>query len=262
MAFDLPEIGLYFLLIGLAVLGGLLLLPYLLGPVLIYFTVRLSGNPVLEELSLDDPDLPRSAEKYLVPTVEQLEEEGFELLGVYFMDEFVPKVKNFFALLGKPSTRELVLAAVTYPKSTLGHHLRHVEFSTRMTDGTVIDTSNSLELPAFKSVPRHHVVLLPWIRDVGELYRIHQAAVEYFSPGGTREWRVGDDPRGYFRQALLEEMAEQVETGYFYRDATGDFRPTLKGAILMTYKNLWPITAIRRALRRRRGERLLEKLRV
>jgi hypothetical protein len=252
------------LLLGLSVVAGLVLLPYVLGPVLIYFTLRISGKPVLEEFSLDHPDLPRDVKGYLSQKLQQVREDGFEPLGAYYLGALVSNVRSFLVLAGNRSAHDLALVAVTYTETARGVELQqqHIEYSTRFRDGTIIDTNNSEELSAWTPPPEQHVLSLPWIQDVRYLYRVHQAAVGHWCPGGIKEWRPGEDPGAYLREALVEEVARQVPKGYVYRDAAGDFRPTVKGAVLMTWKNLWPVPAIRKARRRRRGERLLRELAV
>jgi hypothetical protein len=253
------------LLVGLVALLALpVLVPYGLGPILIYFTQKISGDPELEEFRLRDADVPGAVKRYLFPTIRQVEECGFEMLGAYYVGGLVTNVRSFLVLMGNRAARDLALLAVTYADSLEGSRLqqRHVEYSARLDNGTIVDTNNSQELTAFARVPEQKIVSLPWIEDVRRLYDIHQAAVEYYCPDAQREWHVDADPGDYLHDSLVRESLRQLETGYLYRDAAGDFRPTIKGAILMTYKSLWPITAVRRALRRRRGERLLRELQV
>jgi hypothetical protein len=153
--------------------------------------------------------------------------------------------------------------AVTYakvPGQSAQLQQKHIEYTTRFTDGSLVDTNNSEELGAFAPVETRHTVSLPWVKDVGRLYHIHQAVVDQVAAGKTKSWRDAD-PAVYFHEAMLEEMIVQLDTGYLFREpGDGDFRPTIKGAILMTYKNLWPITSLLKARRKRKGERLLQEL--
>ncbi len=268
----------------LSVMIGLVVVPYLLGPVLIYFTLRVSGYPALDEITLDSPVLPEPVKNYLLPTVRQMQADGFEVLGAYFAGSLVPNVQSFLVLMGNRAAKDTALLAVMYARVFAKHRLQqaHVEYCSRFTDGTVVDTNNSPELSAFAPLPWKHVYSLPWVEGPRQLYRIHRAAVEYLCPEKVKEWRVGaapetypphaaaaiatrpvgDDAGAYLCAALVEETSSQLGTGYLYRDSAGDFRPTLKGAVLMTYKNLWPFTALRRARRRRRGEQFLRQLRI
>src|SRR5262245_59592573 len=96
------------------ILVGFVLLPYLLGPVLIYFTMKISGRPRLKELFLKDPSIPRTVKKYVSETLAPLEEdEGFAVLGAYFLAS-VTNVRSFVVLICKEETRDMALLAVTY----------------------------------------------------------------------------------------------------------------------------------------------------
>ena len=71
------------------------------------------------------------------------------------------------------------------------------------------------------------------------------------------------DVEGTLRQAVLREMGAQREAGYVYVDpGTGAYRPTWKGAALMTWRLLWPMKTIARARLRRRASALVAALNV
>ena len=72
--------GSEWVVITLAVLAGLYL-PYSLDPVLIYFTPKISGAPALEEFALGAEDIPGAVKRYLFPTIQYIEDEGFQHLG-------------------------------------------------------------------------------------------------------------------------------------------------------------------------------------
>ena len=250
-------------LIGVAVLLGIFVLPYVLGPVLIYFTMKVSGRPTLKEFYLEDPRVPRDTWEYVDDTLEEIERDGFAVLGAYFLGTLVPNVRSFVVLIGKQQTRELGLIAVTYGEAGLARmRQRHVEFSTSFSAGGCVDTSNAEELSAFLPVPGRVANQLPWIRDVRRLYRIHRTVADRERRGAERAWKVGDDPAAYLEANLAEELARQVPTGCLRRDASGDYRPTVKSAVRIAFQNLWPFSMIAKARRRSRGEKLLRELQV
>src|SRR5262249_8075043 len=101
-------------LIAVAVLLGIFVLAYVLGPMVIYFTMKVSGRPTLKECYLEDPRVPRDTWEYVEDTLEEIERDGFAVLGAYFLGTLVPNVRSFVVLIGKQQTRELGLIAVTY----------------------------------------------------------------------------------------------------------------------------------------------------
>jgi hypothetical protein len=55
-------------------------------------------------------------------------------------------------------------------------------------------------------------------------------------------------------------LTHAVATGYYWIDERwGVYRPTWKGALLMTGKHAWPVRPIYRALRHRRTRGLLRE---
>ena len=74
------------------------------------------------------------------------------------------------------------------------------------------------------------------------------------------ETEYGGNALRYVAKAVLEEtFRDQVGTGYLAEESTG-FRPSVKGAWIMAWQELWPIKSIRRQRERRRAERLLAEL--
>src|SRR5690348_14090448 len=84
-----------------AVVLGLLLLPYVLGPVLVYFATKVNARPRLEEFFLEDPDVPRLVLNYVDDVLEEMEEDGFAVLGAYYLDTLVANVRSFLILAGR-----------------------------------------------------------------------------------------------------------------------------------------------------------------
>ncbi|MHC5056408.1 MAG: hypothetical protein ACYTKD_17055 [Planctomycetota bacterium] len=139
-----------------------------------------------------------------------------------------------------------------------GKPREYVEFTTEFPDGGEVSTSNSDQLTCFRKVAHRAMQQFPGLRDVGELRRVHRKLVEKRAEGKERSFPSRGNPVERLREAMNREMADQVETGYFYLDQrSGDYRPTWKAAFVIPWKLAWPVTAIRKALRDRRAEKLL-----
>jgi hypothetical protein len=87
---------------------------------------------------------------------------------------------------------------------------------------------------------------------------------ERFRQSGRPRLRLdtdfGGDATRYVAEAVLEEtFRDQIGTGYLAETA-GGFRPTLKGALIMTWQELWPLKNLRRRRERQHAERLLSEL--
>lgn len=239
---------------------GLLLLPYVLGPVLVFVATKINARPRLEEFFLEDPDVPRLVLRYVDDVLEEMEEDGFAVLGAYYLDTLVANVRSFLILVGKKQTRDLALIAVMYADG-VGTRLQqaHVEFSAVFPEGSV-DVNNSEELSAFRPAPGHVTYSLPWVKSVRRLYRIHQAAVRRDRPEQERAWPVGDDPGDYLERSLAASLARQVPNGCLRPSGATHYRLTISTALRVTWQNLWPFKWLVQARRRRRGEALLREL--
>ena len=76
--------------------------------------------------------------------------------------------------------------------------------------------------------------------------------------GTKRPLPPSDQWANELSNSTQKEMQDQTVTGYFYLDSRGEYyRLTWKGTFLMTWKQLWPIKQIRRAMMRRQNRGLL-----
>src|SRR4051794_2191071 len=155
MGFLFDEYGLW-LLLTLAILFGITLIPYAMLPLLVYFTTRISGRPEVEEFFLEDPDVPRAVLRYVDDALEDLERDGFAVLGAFYVSTLVANVRTFAVLVGKQDTKDLAMIAVVYADG-MGVQMKqsHVEFSTSFAEGGAVDTSNIQEVNVFARPPGH-----------------------------------------------------------------------------------------------------------
>ena len=81
--------------------------------------------------------------------------------------------------------------------------------------------------------------------------------------GGAKKVYEEGQAEPYLCSVIVESYEEQVGFGWLYLDsAAGVYRPTWKGAFLMTWGLLWPVLAIRKALLRQKEEALLKAFRA
>jgi hypothetical protein len=132
-------------------------------------------------------------------------------------------------------------------------------FQTQFQDGTEIATANNQLTVGLPSLPGITALWLPEVRDPIQLYRIHDQVRDLMGLGMKRV-SVGPDPAAYLTAGRNRMLAHFVVTGYYYLDeARGVYRPTWKGALLMTWRLLWPIRPLYRAWRRRRTREFLRE---
>lgn len=243
-----------------------LLIPYVLGPILIFFTLRFRMPPTVVAVDPRVHPLPAEARAFLAEAYRGLTAEGFELVGTILLPDLVPNVKTLFAMYTNRATSDAAMSAIIVAQRGVGGELKtsYVEFIRRYDDGVVVQTNNSSELSAFKRLPGEFTTKFWRVRDIHRLYGLHQLLADRFRQRGQPVNRLDAEYAGdavrYVANAVLEEtFRDQVGTGYLAEESTG-FRPSFKGAWIMAWQELWPIKAIRRWREQRRAEQLLEEL--
>jgi hypothetical protein len=97
-----------------------------------------------------------------------------------------------------------------------------------------------------------------------ELYRLHQAVCRRLGSGQKLlplDEQFGGDAVRYMADSIVEELEAAVAAGYMRLDkAAGTYKPTPKGALLMTYGELWPMKGFRLRRRLQRERELLAEL--
>jgi hypothetical protein len=245
----------------------LISVPYLVGPVLIRVWLRQSAKPQLDPFDVDDPGLPKLVAQYFAETTEALRPLGFEVRGGVSMPNQVPRVRALLVLLTNRAAREAALVTTMFAiqKDGPGLATAYVEVITRFRDGTLVQTNDSEVLGSFPPRPATTTTQFPNLDDPAQLVRLHRALVERHGSDSPRVLRVdeefGGDPVTYLKASLAEELEGQLTTGYLHHpDGSEFFRPTWKGAFLMTWGQLWPIKGIRAARRARKARQLLAEL--
>lgn len=140
---------------------------------------------------------------------------------------------------------------------------RYLEFRTVFRNGSEIDTNNRRQLTGLPAIRRKRVFTFRQITNPRQLLKLHRGLVSRF--GGYEEPVL--PPRGgeaaAVRDAVIRDTQRMAGMGYLALDEMENaYRPTWKGAILMTWRIIWPISALRRMLLRRRGNRLINTLLV
>ena len=219
------------------------------------------------DVLLIDPSqepLPEEIRGYFHETYDALTGLGFEHVAVMALPSLLPNVRTILALYRNDSTLDLAMSSFIL---TIGGaksvRARYVEFYRRYSDNVVVQTNNSPELGSFPAREGAHTTQFWEIQDVARLYHLHQFLAEKFRRSGHAVNRLdaqyqGDPVRYVAEDVLDRSFGDQIETGYLARCAEG-YRPTAKGALIMTWQELWPIKPMRRAKRRRQAAEVLRE---
>ena len=156
---------------------------------------------------------------------------------------------------------ETATVAMMYSAKT-GVALPMVEFTAEFPDGRIFDVNNSVSIPIFAPRPRHVVYRFPEVRDPLRLHKIFQVLLRrHFGSSTLRQRDIASDPPRFLADIMDAEHRAQTDAGYYRLDeAARRWRPTLRGAFVMTWRMLPPFKQIIRAGVRSRARRALREL--
>jgi len=200
---------------------------------------------------------------FLRKTKENLALDGFELLGHVRQTNSPPGVSFYLIAFANREAEDLALIALwragdeEHPQRT---HL--LEFIRQFDGGTSLETSDSSELGVFPLPPGNEVWQFPDVGDARRLYRIHGALAGRSGRRAT-PLPVPGAELAALGEALDGALRSQIDTGYLeIEPSDGTYRPTWKGAFLMTWKLLPPWRWLRHVQRDREAARILAELGV
>lgn len=264
-----------------------LALLYVFGsPLLMLLTFRYQALPNIVQLPANT-SFPEEVREYLFECHEELISLGFSNVGSFSLPDQMSNVKVVFALFVNRVRKTSAMAALVYVKIAGKWKLgtNYLEFSTRFTDGGLVDTMNSAQVGAFPERPNSIKTQHPEITDIGVLHSAHQLLGDTHFSGRERTLRLDDqfhgDAPALIAVGLTEELEAARAAGYLrlvggdqaeFGDAMADdnpyrvgivftppsYRATIYGAYLMTWKQLWPFKPIVKRLIYRRDRKRLQ----
>lgn len=223
------------------------------GPLALHSTFRFAGKIKVIQISLDE--LPEAVKAYVVPHVREMEGLGFEWVGCYDCGELTQQTRTHVAYFCNRTTNDFAnVTAVVTPRGVASYF----EFSTRFSNGTVLETNTNKTSPLTPGSPETRVFRFPEITESEALYEIHRRLLEKY-PGGL--WPEGE-PKGQEIRRLVRVLENygprHAKIGYMtLADDGRSYRLTWKGASLMAWRGLWPASLLRSTMERRamRAER-------
>jgi len=241
-------------------LAALVCAAYLLLPLLIKSSFKQRADPHFDYYDPEESLPPLPVIQLLDRTSEQMKQAGFSLVDYISLPDQMPNVVAIGALFANYQENDAAMAVMIWAfEGNVKIQNEHVEFSTEFDDGSIVDTNSNVQEGAFAPVENKWILQFPRVKDAAKLYRVHQRALQEFTSGKTKKRLPPEDllVEGA-RQGMINELTGQIGTGYLYLDADGEyFRPTWKGAYLMCWKMMWPVSTVRRILRNRKANSLL-----
>jgi hypothetical protein len=241
----------------------LLLAPYWLGPVAVRLLSRYARTAPLAPFRPGVDVVPEPARIYLASAENTLRALGFAPLGYWHQAGFAPNVTAWLVVLDNPTAGAAAMATAIQSTGApgAGRLITFAEFWTAFDAERSLTTNNSPQPSAFDPVPGRPLERFPSLWDLGRLYRAHDALVRRQGtprPGSPLE---GRPPPEVVQESTTRQMDAQVDAGFLFLDGDA-YRPTWKGAALMSWRLLWPAKSLRERRVRRRAEALLAELGV
>lgn len=214
---------------------------FVLGPIVLRGTFRYKAkmNPQL----VPQEALPEDVRKFMTTRLPGITALGFQPVGYVSFGSMAPNTQSYMALLSNSQTAEWAdVSVVKAPTKVRGY----IEFITRCSDDSQVDTNTNSTAPVLFPSPSYHVFRFPQIKDGFTLYRAHRMLVQEKIGGSRPELPPPGQELSELKRRLERYGPRQQERGYMYLEADGqNFRLTWKGAILGAWRSIWPISALR-----------------
>jgi len=243
----------------LVVVIGIAAAPYVIGPMLIHQRQRRDARPTLEPFDAAKHPLSAGLADAMQRNVALLGQAGYRQVADLFRADATARLR---AVLMDTATEDIavVIGAAAAARPERGSCA--VELVARFVGGRTLTVHNSPLPGVFGPVPGKEKVRLRDVRDPTRLVRIYQALVAQRYGALRREPAdYQADPGAFLAAAMTRELRQQVDTGYLWLDdRAGVYRPTWKGAFLMTWKLLQPFRDIGEWRSDRRARALAREL--
>ena len=251
-----------FVYVVLAIVAGLVLLMYVGAPLIIKATLKLKVRPRI--IPIDVPHMPPEVYGYFGATAPAFTACGFNIASYVYIPDQVPNATAYVALWVNHPAGQMATAVVIYPtpQAAAGGTTAkiYVEYLTKLAEGLAILTNNSNDLGAFKKTAAKDTLRAVKVQDPAMLYGLHlHREARLARPEAKRYLPAPGHEAAAFVEAVAWDTRKQLETGYFHEAEPDLLRPTLRGALFMTWGELPPFKKIRLARSDREAGRQLRE---
>jgi len=205
-------------------------------------------------------DWPANVTERLRSLTLQLGNLGFEFLGCFDLGELGAHTNTIVALFSHSNAHDFASFIVSSASHVADSYL---EFSTEFSSGLRLETNNNDVLPLTPDPKNTLVFRFPEMREPRSLYRLHHQLLEKHAPGAWAKPEAKGQEIQRWVRTVENHGPRLAEIGYVKRvHGTESYRLTWKGAILMTWKGLWPTAMVRQWLYRQAMRAELRSLEV
>jgi hypothetical protein len=203
-------------------------------------------------------DFPAQAREFMEPRVATFALWNFDVVAYLNLGSIAARTESFMALLSNPHTCEWAGVSFVVSRTKKSGYM---EFMTRCSEEMQIDTSTDSTAPVLFPLPQHHVFRFPQIQDVYTLYRVHRILVNEITHGALPVLPSVGEEIAELKRRLDRYGPWQAEHGYMYLDKSGEnYRLTWKGAMLGSWRAIWPMPMIRGWRMRNENQAVLNRI--
>lgn len=219
---------------------------YLVSPLAVRWTFRFAAHGHPTQVSLEA--LPERVAAIFRTRIPEIQELGFDGIGCFDCGRLASETHSYIAYFCDRHTKDFAnVSVLVSPKTTASY----LEFSTHFTNGLVLETNTNRVLPLTPAGPATRVFRFPEIRDARSLLHVHQQLLEKYAG----ELRAEGEPPGReierFIRVIENYGPRHSRIGYMTLAEDGlSYRLTWKGAFLMTWRGLWPVSFVLRWMHR------------
>lgn len=228
------------------VLAALILGIYVLSPLVVLWTYRFASH--CRPVSVSFTEMPEKAAHLFLKRIPELQELGFEVAGCFDCGCLVPETHSYVTCFRNRGSGELAdVSMLVSPRSAASY----MEFSSSFANGLELETNTNEVLPLTPSGPDARIFRFPEITDARALLAAHRQIVEKYASGlRPRAWACGTEIERLVR--VIENYGPRhSQIGYMRLMRDGErYQLTWKGAFLMTWRRLWPVSFVRRWVHR------------
>jgi hypothetical protein len=231
---------------------------FLLGPIVLRATFKFKAK--IDPQLISKEALPPDVQQVMARHTTAIESLGFDWVGYVSLGSLTGSTQSFMALFSNSKTLEWAdVSAIKSPKQMKAY----VEFITRCSDDSQVDTNTNATAPVLFPSPTYHLFRFPQIADALTLYRVHRILTQQKLRSSRPELPPKGQELAELKRRLERFGVRQQERGYMYFDSVNNcYRLTWKGAILGAWRSIWPISVLRNFLMQNQSKTHLRSLGV
>jgi hypothetical protein len=240
---------------------------YVVGPLMIAATNKVKAK--IEPMEIGPQDFPAKLAVFFETQARALEQMGFRRTAYLRIPEAVTgasaRIESYLVTMFNRETGDgaAITAILNVASGIQQVTTQYVELSTRYPDGRMFDTLNSQQLGAFARIPSETKTRLPGENDPRLLYALHRFVLGRNNVVGRPISTVENNAGAWLAKEHSGSLDGQVRCGrYYLSKRTNAYRPTLKGAFLMSWSLMWPMSFFRRSAMQRRARKILREFRA